>query len=303
MGSIWAVSFASICRGGRWVHLGSLGSLSRALVVVGFRWGHWIHSRAPQGFLGSSRVVVFTLQRPGVYPRSLGSLASSLRILGFILRRWVHSSSPLVSFGSSWVVAFTLACAGGRWVHPGSFGSLACALCVVGFIRWRWVHSRTFWVSLGVVGFASERLEGRWFMQGVLRPLRVFEFIRSRLFHSRASWVSLASSAVVLYSRVRPRVVVYNLGPWVHSRVLWRSMGTFRAIGITHVHRWACYVHLGSFRLLAGTLVVVGFTPTLPGTRWVHPGSLGSLVSPGVDGFILRLCARSSAPWACYGSS
>ena len=53
-GAIWGslrsflvVVFVRVQPGGRWVHLGPLGSLKFALVGGGFVQGRWVHSGAP----------------------------------------------------------------------------------------------------------------------------------------------------------------------------------------------------------------------------------------------------------------
>ena len=87
----------------RWVYLGSLGSLTRALGVVGFIRGRWIYWRAPLWSL--------------VYPGSLGLLGCAFGIIRFIQCSWVNSRASKSSLGSSAVVGFTRARHGGRWVH------------------------------------------------------------------------------------------------------------------------------------------------------------------------------------------
>ena len=93
--------------------------------------GLWVHSRAPCGSLGSSRVVGITRARPG--------------FLLFIRGRWVHSRPPWVSLSSSGV---TRGQHWGRWLHPGSFGFRT--LGVFGFFRYRLVHTYSpffWWIS------------------------------------------------------------------------------------------------------------------------------------------------------------
>ena len=78
-GLSWVFGFARARPGDRWVHLGSMGSLTRP----GCRW---VRSRAPVGWLGSSGV---------------------------------QSRAPWWSLGSSVVIWFTRSRLWGRWVHPG----------------------------------------------------------------------------------------------------------------------------------------------------------------------------------------
>ena len=79
------------CLGSLWVHRGSLCSLARAVSVIAFILGRWVHSRAPWGSLSSSWVIEFTRVRcrcRSVHSQSLGSLAHSLVV---ITARSVHS--------------------------------------------------------------------------------------------------------------------------------------------------------------------------------------------------------------------
>ena len=101
-----AGSFGSLGRalGGRWVHAGrsvhprSLGSLVRAMVVVEFIQGGWVHHGAPWGSLVSFGSVWFTREHPGG--------VGFMRVVGLIRGRWVHSGAPWGSLGSSGVVGF-----------------------------------------------------------------------------------------------------------------------------------------------------------------------------------------------------
>ena len=126
------------------VHPVLLCSLHRALEVDGFIRCRWVHSRAPWGSLGLSRVVGFTRT-----PR--GSLGISV----------VVEFSPCVSLGSSGNFRFARLCTGGLWVYPGSLGSQWGSLCssvarltfarllgVVGLITGRLFHSCAPWVSV-----------------------------------------------------------------------------------------------------------------------------------------------------------
>ena len=87
----------------RWVYLGSLGSLTLVLGVVGFIRGRWIYWRVPLWSL--------------VYPGSLGLLGCAFGIIRFIQCSCVNSRASKSSLGSSAVVAFTRARYGGRCVH------------------------------------------------------------------------------------------------------------------------------------------------------------------------------------------
>ena len=66
--------------GGRRVHPGSLGSLGRALGVVGFIRGNWVNWGAPWGSSDSSGVTGLTGVRPGCR--------------WFIRALWVHWGAP-----------------------------------------------------------------------------------------------------------------------------------------------------------------------------------------------------------------
>ena len=130
MGSSWVVGFIRTRPGGRWVHLGSLGSLERlvscwvypsslgsfgcAVGVVRFICGLLVHSRASWGSLDLSGVVGFTLV---VLALIWCRWAHFVRL---IRGRWVLSRAPCVSLGLSGVIGLTRERLGGRWVHLGS---------------------------------------------------------------------------------------------------------------------------------------------------------------------------------------
>ena len=61
-------------------------------------------------------------------------------------------------------------------------------------------------------------------------------------------------------------VVGFNLRRWVHSRVLWGSLGLSGVVGFTRTRTWSYCVHVGSLGSLAYAVVVVGF---IRGS-WVH---------------------------------
>ena len=133
------------------VHPGSLGSLANALGVIGFVRGRSVHSRAPWGPLGSSRVLEFTCARSRghwVHAASLGSLSCVLVVVGFIWARWIHSREPLGSLDSSEVIAITDVQPWFLLVLPGTLGA-------IGFMQCRWVHSGAPLGSLGSVGVVS----------------------------------------------------------------------------------------------------------------------------------------------------
>ena len=162
------VGFILTHPGWRWVHLGSLGSLTRALgvdelircvwflwrwpwlslgslVVVGFTRGRpldpWVHlvsfgllTRPHRVHTGSSGSHAYGLSVVRVHPRSFCSLARTLGVFGFIWGRFIFSRAPYVPLCSFVVFAFTHARPSGCWVHSGTFGLLERALRVVLFI-------------------------------------------------------------------------------------------------------------------------------------------------------------------------
>ena len=94
--------------GGHWVHRVSLDSPARALRVIAFIGGRWVHPRALWivGLIQGLWVPARTYSGHSVHPGSLGSLVRALGVVVFILGRWVLSHMPWWSFGSSWVVGF-----------------------------------------------------------------------------------------------------------------------------------------------------------------------------------------------------
>ena len=108
-GSSGVVQFTHARLGVREIHAGPLAC---ALGVVGFMR---VHSRAPCGLLGLSRV--------------FGFIHLCHRVVGFINVLWVQSHAPWGSLGSlahaQWIVGFigvvwfTRALPGGHWIHLG----------------------------------------------------------------------------------------------------------------------------------------------------------------------------------------
>ena len=118
----------------------------------------------------------------------------------------------------------------------------------------------------------------------------------------------MGSCAVVVFTWVRPGgrwihqgslgslgfafgVVVLIRGCWIHSSSRWGSLGSSGFVGFTRVR--------------AG---VVGFNPVRAGSRWVHPGSLSSLLGVvgcalWVVGFMRGRWDHSDLPWGSLGSS
>ena len=146
LGSSVVAGFTCARSWGRLVYQGSLGSLARALGLVGFVWGRLVNSHTPWVLLGLSGVFGFTHVGPGfiwAHPGRLG-----------------HSHAPCGSLGSSGVVLFTHARRGGRRFYPVSLWSLTRALGVVGLIRSLWVHSRGPWGLVGSSVFVRTRPSG-----------------------------------------------------------------------------------------------------------------------------------------------
>ena len=95
--AFWMVAFIWARPGSRRVHYCSLGSLGRALAVVG------AHSGTPCGSSGSFRFgralggagSIWSLPRHRrVHSDMLGSFARSLGVVGFFRVRWAHSCEP-----------------------------------------------------------------------------------------------------------------------------------------------------------------------------------------------------------------
>ena len=136
----------------------------RALSVVGFIRGRWIHSRA-----------------------------SVLWIVGFNRSRWVLSRAAWVSLASSWFFGFARARPGSRWVHPGLLSSLQRILGDFVFIRCCWVrlaHPGGSWVN-------------PWLLGSRKRVLVVIGFILCRWVKSRIPFSSFGSYGVVGLIRKR----------------------------------------------------------------------------------------------------
>ena len=91
--------------------------------------------------------------------------------------------------------------------------------------------------------------------------------------HSGAPWGSLGLSAVVWYTRVRPK------GRWVNPVSLGSIGCNLGIVGFTRVHPGGRWVLPGSLDLLGCALMVVGFI----WGRWVHTGvPLGSIGTTGI---------------------
>ena len=89
MGLAGDVGFTHAIARGRLFHPGPLRSFARALGVVGFIPGRWVHSREHWRSLGSSGVIAFTcVRRLGqrVLPVSLRSFGCALGVNEFIRR-------------------------------------------------------------------------------------------------------------------------------------------------------------------------------------------------------------------------
>ena len=162
------------------VHLGSLGTFGRALVVVRLIRVLWDHSGALWVSLG---FVGFVRARPlcrSVYSGSLGSLRCALAVVSFIRVCWAHSDTlwkSSVSFGCPWVhsgvrrvssgsfgfVVFVRVRPGGHWVHSCLLGSFWCVLGVFGFSTVRWHISGAPYGSLGSFWF----IRVRWILSGL----------------------------------------------------------------------------------------------------------------------------------------
>ena len=151
------VEFIRALPGGRRVHPCSLGSLGRALEVVGFIRVRNVHYGAPWGSLGSFGLVGFIQarhRRGRIHSGSLGSFGRAHGVVRFIR---IHSG----------LFGFIRACPG-----LGSLGSLRRALGVLGFLLARpgdrWVYSGTPNGSSGYFGFTS--FGSYWFI-----PVRLGE--------------------------------------------------------------------------------------------------------------------------------
>ena len=281
------------------------GSLLRALGLVVFIIGRWVHSRMPWLFLCSSGVVGFScvsrwcscgtsrfVGLTGGYSGGPWVHTGWLGVVGFIQVGWVHSCAPWSPWSSSGVFVFTCVHSGGRWDHLGPLGSLACAWVFVGFICRCWAHSREPWVvwfmrvnhwlslgsltrALAVVGFIrGPRVhwpEPFGLLDLLACALGVVGFIKGRWAPSREPRGMLGSHALVLWwsmgSLARAlAVVVFILGSWIYSRACWGSLGSPGVVGCTRVRAWGRSVQPRSFCSLARTLVVVGYISF----RWVH---------------------------------
>ena len=137
---------------GRWVLSGSSYSLVRALGVVRFIGGRWVHSRG--GW---------------VNPVSLGSITRTLGVVGFIRGLWDYSRRLRELSGSSGVVGFTCVRHGIIWfIKDSCVGSCTPwgSLCSSRFV-WFTFHAvgGLIRVSLslsGVVGLTGVRHGCRW---------------------------------------------------------------------------------------------------------------------------------------------
>ena len=147
MGLSGVVGLTRVRPGGRLVHTGSLCSLERAQVVVGFIQCRCVHSSAPWWswrsllhaleLFGTTGVVGLTRTPPRVLLASFGVIGftNAVGVGGAIRVGWGHSRAPFGWLGSSGVVGFTRARPGDHWVRPGSFRSLARALGIIRFFR------------------------------------------------------------------------------------------------------------------------------------------------------------------------
>ena len=180
--------------GDPWVHRESLGSIARALGVIGF-------TSVSTGSLDSSGFL------RGVWIHAKATWWA----VRFIRGRWVCSRALYKSLDLSWVVGFTRLRSRGRWVHSRSLDSHAGAMGVVAFI------ARAPWGSLGlsrVFGFTRVRpyallvfhSSGPWMTLG-LSVVAAFNRCVHLWMHSRASW---GSSWVVGFA------LVHSTGLWVH---------------------------------------------------------------------------------------
>ena len=104
--------------GDPWVNCDSLGSIARALGVIGFLRGVWIHAKATWGGRSCSLGLFRALYKSLDFPGLLGSLVYARGVVGFIRGRWVHTRAPWGSLRLSGVVGFSRERLGGRWVHP-----------------------------------------------------------------------------------------------------------------------------------------------------------------------------------------
>ena len=293
MGSLWRACVSSVFSrdhsGGRSVYTGSLGSLWRAIGVVGLIQGpscaHW-------GSYGSSAVVVIdpelTVCR-WVHPGSLDSLRGSSGVDGFTLtgpgcrwirrRRLVCSRAPWESLGSSGDVVFTRTRSMGHWVNPGSLSSGTHALGVDGFISGR--SFRSWWSlgSSGVVVFAPAHPGGSCVHLGSLgslaHALGFVGFMQARCVCSRTLWDSLGSffslaPALGTVGFIWCRLVRSHAprGHWVHQ--VWlcslSGAGGFGFIRKLWVLSCTPSMSLGSW------VMAVGFPRARHGGRLLHPG-------------------------------
>ena len=108
--------------------------------------------------------------------------------------------------------------------------------------------------------------------------------------------MSLGSSAVVLFIRARPGVVVYIRDRWAHSSSLRWSLGSSGVIGFTRVHSGGRSVYLWSLCSLVRSLGVVRFIrgrwvdSIVTWGRWVR--SRAPQGSCGLSGVVGFTCAR-----------
>ena len=232
LGSSGMVRFTSACPRSSWVHSARLGSQARTLGYDWFIWGRWVHLRTPCLSFCSSAVNRARARSGWVHPGWFGLLArtladdwfktGSLGALAYALFcRFVY---PL-SLGS----LARLAC---RCVQPGSLGSLARALWVVVFTWGCWVHLRASWMSMcspGIVGYFA-RLPGLSVhlrsLGSIVRPGGLFVHPVSSGQLTLALRVDNFFSLLVCalgvagFTGVRPGVVAFISGSWVHSCVL-----------------------------------------------------------------------------------
>ena len=279
MRALGIVGFIRARPGGRFVHLGSLGSFGRGLEVVGI-----IHERP------ESRSV-----HSGAFFRWFG-------LVGFIRGRHrsrsVHSGAHLGSFG---IVGFIREWPARGYVHfcwLGSFGGVQGVDVFILARPWGrsvhlsvplglWVHSGALLCRCVISGVPCQSLGSLWFVA----------FIRARRIHLgtflRAPTV-VGFIGMVGFIRARPG------GGSVYLSTLWRSSVSFGFVGFIRARRGGHRVHFGSFGRALG---IVGFI-------WVRPayGRVNFCSFVRVLCFVGVIRARaggswidSGVPWGSFG--
>ena len=226
LGAFVVVGFTRARPEGLWVHAGSFGLLACALVHAGSLGSSGVTFACPgvrrvhRGSLGSLAralwVVGFTGACPGgccVHP---GSFAYAMGVVWVIRGCWVHTRFPWGSLGLLArylvVVLFPCVCHGGRLVHPVWLGSLSRVLGFVGVVGCTRARPVGLCVRPGSLGSRAHALE--WLGSFVL-ALGIVVFMMGRWVHSRMPWGSLGSSGVIVFKRTRPG------GVWCHSLATW----------------------------------------------------------------------------------